>query len=87
MDAEPGFGLNGDLEIATAIPHVPVNFKTALLPSTRFKVILVIVEDFFFSKSAHFIALPKLSSAQQMAEVLLREAVHYFGSVHGDFQR
>lgn len=32
-------------------------------------------------------ALPKLSSAQQMAEMLLRELVHYFGGVHGDFSQ
>lgn len=62
-----------------------MNFKTALPPCTIFIVILVTVDD--YSKLAHFMALPKLPSAQQMAEVLLREVVHYFQSVHGDFPR
>lgn len=62
--------------------HMPMNFKTALPPSTT---ILKIVD--YFSKQAHFMPLPKLPSAQQMAEVLLKEVVHYFGGVHGVFNR
>lgn len=58
--------------------HVPMNFKTAFPASTSFTVIMVIVDD--FSKLAHYMALP---SEQQMAELLLREDVHYFGGVHG----
>lgn len=43
---------------------------------------MVIVDD--FSKLAHYMVLP---SEQQMAELLLREDVHYFGGVHGYYHR
>lgn len=57
--------------------HIAVDFVTGLPPSNGNSVILTIVDH--FSKSAHFVALPKLPSASETQDLLVQ---HVF-RIHG----
>ncbi|KAJ8359222.1 hypothetical protein SKAU_G00157470 [Synaphobranchus kaupii] len=57
--------------------HIALDFVTGLPPSQGNTVILVVVDR--FSKAAHFISLPKLPSAPEMAQLMVD---HVF-RVHG----
>lgn len=50
--------------------HIAVDFVTSLPPSNGYTVILTIVN--LFSKAAHFIPLPKLPSAAETGDLLVR---------------
>ena len=54
-----------------------MDFITGLPTSTGNKVILVVVDQ--FSKAAHFIALPKLPSARETADLVLQHVVRIHG--------
>ena len=58
--------------------HIALDFITGLPLSKGNTVILTIVDR--FSKSAHFVALPKLPSAQETAEKLVREVFRLHGT-------
>ena len=57
--------------------HISLDFITGLPPSQGNTAILVVVDR--FSKAARFIALTKLPTAKQTAEILVREVVRYHG--------
>ena len=57
--------------------HLSLDFVTGLPPSDGNTVILTVVDR--FSKTAHFIPLPKLPSAKQTAELML----HHVFRLHG----
>ena len=57
--------------------HISLDFVTGLPPSDGDTVILTIVDR--FSKSAHFIALPKLPTAKETAELLVQHVVRPHG--------
>lgn len=48
--------------------HITLDFVTSLLPSEGHTAILVMVDCFF--KAAHFIPLPKLTSAPETAQLV-----------------
>ena len=50
--------------------HIAINFVTGLPESQRSTVILTIVDR--FSKSAHFVPLPKLPSSKETAQILVQ---------------
>lgn len=60
--------------------HISLDFITGLPPSAGNTTILTIID--WFSKAAHSVALPKLSTAIEMAQLL---TTHVFSSVA--FQR
>src|SRR4029434_5585224 len=53
--------------------HISKDFVSGLPPSEGNTVILVIVDR--FSKAAHFVPLPKLPTAKETAEFILKEVV------------
>ncbi len=57
--------------------HIALDFVTGLPPSEGKAVILTIIDR--FSKAAHFLALPKLSSARESTDLLVN---HVF-CLHG----
>lgn len=57
--------------------HVSLDFVTGLPPSQGHTAILTVVDR--FSKMAHFISLPKLPSAKETAEVVLRDVFRLHG--------
>uniref|UniRef100_A0A3B3BM67 Gypsy retrotransposon integrase-like protein 1 n=1 Tax=Oryzias melastigma TaxID=30732 RepID=A0A3B3BM67_ORYME len=57
--------------------HISMDFVTGLPPSQGKTVVLTVVDR--FSKMVHFIALPKLPSAKETAEVLLQEVFRLHG--------
>ena len=57
--------------------HIAIDFVTGLPPSKGNSVIFTIVDR--FSKAAHFLALAKLPTAQQTAEILCREVIRLHG--------
>ena len=57
--------------------HISLDFVTGLPPSDGNTAILTIVDR--FSKSAHFIALPKLPTAKETAELLVQHVVRPHG--------
>lgn len=57
--------------------HIALDFVTGLPPSKGNTVILTIVDR--FSKAAHFIALPKLPSAQETAQLLVNHVFRLHG--------
>ena len=57
--------------------HIAVDFVTGLPTSKGNTTIFTIVDR--FSKAAHFLALPKLPTAQQTAEILCRDVVRLHG--------
>lgn len=57
--------------------HITEDFVTGLLESRGNTVILTVVDH--FSKAAHFVALPKFSSAFETAELLTKIVVHLHG--------
>lgn len=57
--------------------HISLDFVTGLPPSDGNTVILTVVDR--FSKAAHFIPLPKLPSAKEMAQLMVQ---HVF-RIHG----
>lgn len=59
-------------------PHIALDFVTGLLLSAGNNTILTIVVH--FSKAAHFVALPKLSTALETAQLL---NTHGFFCLHG----
>lgn len=60
-----------------ALGHVALDFITELPPSNGFTVILVVVDQ--FSKAAHFIPLPKLSSAPETAQLVAQHVFCHHG--------
>lgn len=60
-----------------------MDFVTGLLESHGNLVILTIVDC--FSKAGHFMALPKLPSALETAELLTKHVVHLHGSLFHEF--
>ncbi|KAK7921945.1 hypothetical protein WMY93_008847 [Mugilogobius chulae] len=60
--------------------HVAVDFVTGLPPSSGNTVILTIVDR--FSKSAHFVPLPKLPSAQETAGLMVQHVFRLHGIPH-----
>ena len=57
--------------------HISHDYVTRLPPSQGNTAILVVVDR--FSKAARFIALTKLPTAKQTAEIMVREVVRYHG--------
>lgn len=57
--------------------HIALDFVTGLLPSQGKTTILTIVDR--FSKAAHFIALPKLPTAKETADLLVNHVVRLHG--------
>ena len=57
--------------------HIAVDFVTGLPDSQGSSVILTIVDR--FSKSAHFVALPKLPSAKETAQLLVQHVFRLHG--------
>ena len=57
--------------------HIVVDFVTGLPESQASSVILTIVDC--FSKSAHFVALPKLSSTKETAQLLVQHVFRLHG--------
>ena len=57
--------------------HISLDFVTGLPPSDGNTAVLTIVDR--FSKSAHFIALPKLPTAKETAELLVQHVVRAHG--------
>ena len=57
--------------------HIALDFVTGLPPSEGNTVVLTVIDR--FSKAAHFIALPKLPSARETADLL----VHNVFRIHG----
>ncbi len=57
--------------------HISMDFITGLPVSEGNSVVLVVVDR--FSKAAHFIALPKLPSAKDTAEIVLQNVVRIHG--------
>lgn len=57
--------------------HIAVNFVTGLPPSEGNTAILTVVDR--LSKSAHFIALQKLSSARETADLLVNHVIKLHG--------
>uniref|UniRef100_A0A3B3H730 Gypsy retrotransposon integrase-like protein 1 n=1 Tax=Oryzias latipes TaxID=8090 RepID=A0A3B3H730_ORYLA len=57
--------------------HISLDFVTGLPPSEGKTVILTVVDR--FSKMVHFVALPKLPTAKETAEVLLNNVIHLHG--------
>ena len=57
--------------------HIAVDFITGLPPSNGNTTILTIIDR--FSKSAHFIALPKLPSAKETSEVMISQVFRLHG--------
>lgn len=57
--------------------HVSLDFVTGLPPSDGNTVILTVVDR--FSKAAHFIALPKLPSAKETAEIMVQHVFRLHG--------
>uniref|UniRef100_A0A3B3HTI1 Uncharacterized protein n=1 Tax=Oryzias latipes TaxID=8090 RepID=A0A3B3HTI1_ORYLA len=57
--------------------HLAMDFITGLPASQDNTVILTVVDR--FSKAAHFIPLPKLPTATEMADVLIREVFRHHG--------
>lgn len=55
--------------------HMDVDFVTDLPPSDGHRVILTIVDQ--FSKAAHFVPLPKLPSAAETGDLLVRHVFHH----------
>lgn len=57
--------------------HMDMDFVTDLPPSDGHRVILTIVDQ--FSKAAHFVPLPKLPSAAETGDLLVRHVFHHNG--------
>ena len=57
--------------------HISLDFVTGLPPSDGNTTILTVVDR--FSKSAHFIPLPKLPSAKETAELMLQHVFRLYG--------
>uniref|UniRef100_A0A3P9M887 Gypsy retrotransposon integrase-like protein 1 n=1 Tax=Oryzias latipes TaxID=8090 RepID=A0A3P9M887_ORYLA len=57
--------------------HLAMDFITGLPASQDNTVILTVVDR--FSKAAHFIPLPKLPTATEMADILVREVLRHHG--------
>ena len=57
--------------------HIGLDFVTGLPPSNGHTVILTVVDR--FSKAAHFIALPKLPTASETAQLLVQHVVRLHG--------
>ena len=54
--------------------HIGLDFVTGLPPSNGHTVVLTIVDR--FSKAVHFIALPKLPTASETAQLLVKHVFH-----------
>lgn len=57
--------------------HIALDFVTGLPPSAGKTVILNVIDR--FSKAAHFIALPKLPSAKETADILVNQVFRLHG--------
>lgn len=57
--------------------EIPLDFLTGLPMSKRNTTVIMVVDR--FSTMVHFIALPKLPSAKETSEVLLKEVVRIHG--------
>ena len=74
----PPAGLLHPLEVPTRPwSHIAVDFVTGLPPSEGNDTILTIVDR--FSKAVHYVPLPKLPSASEMAELLVLHVVRLHG--------
>uniref|UniRef100_A0A674PMU1 Gypsy retrotransposon integrase-like protein 1 n=1 Tax=Takifugu rubripes TaxID=31033 RepID=A0A674PMU1_TAKRU len=74
----PPAGLLQPLEIPRRPwSHIAVDFITGLPPSQGHEVVLTVVDR--FSKSAHFIPLPKLPSAAETGELLVQHVFRLHG--------
>ncbi|KAI3371556.1 hypothetical protein L3Q82_023590 [Scortum barcoo] len=65
--------------------HIALDFVTGLPPSNGKTVILTIVDR--FSKAAHFVALAKLPTARETADLLANHVVRLHGIPHGTLCR
>uniref|UniRef100_A0A674MFK3 Gypsy retrotransposon integrase-like protein 1 n=1 Tax=Takifugu rubripes TaxID=31033 RepID=A0A674MFK3_TAKRU len=75
---QPPAGLLQPLEIPRRPwSHIAVDFITGLPPSQGHEVVLTVVDR--FSKSAHFIPLPKLPSAAETGELLVQHVFRLHG--------
>eukprot|EP00066_Takifugu_rubripes_P011978 XP_011601244.1 PREDICTED: uncharacterized protein LOC105416325 [Takifugu rubripes] len=75
---QPPAGLLQPLEIPRRPwSHIAVEFITGLPPSQGHEVVLTVVDR--FSKSAHFIPLPKLPSAAETGELLVQHVFRLHG--------
>ena len=75
---QPAAGLLRPLRIpGRPWSHVGLDFVTGLPPSNGHTVILTVVDR--FSKAAHFIALPKLPTASETAQLLVQHVVRLHG--------
>uniref|UniRef100_A0A3P9KS66 Gypsy retrotransposon integrase-like protein 1 n=1 Tax=Oryzias latipes TaxID=8090 RepID=A0A3P9KS66_ORYLA len=57
--------------------HLAMDFVTGLPASQGHNIILTVIDR--FSKAAHFIPLPKLPTATEMADILVREVFRHHG--------
>uniref|UniRef100_A0A674MXQ5 Gypsy retrotransposon integrase-like protein 1 n=1 Tax=Takifugu rubripes TaxID=31033 RepID=A0A674MXQ5_TAKRU len=74
----PPAGLLQPLEIPRRPwSHIAVDFITGLPPSQGHEIVLTVVDR--FSKSAHFIPLPKLPSAAETGELLVQHVFRLHG--------
>ncbi|KAF7640917.1 hypothetical protein LDENG_00005500 [Lucifuga dentata] len=57
--------------------HIALDFVTGLPPSQGNTIILTIIDR--FSKAVHFVALPKLPTARETADLLIYHVFHLHG--------